>query len=179
MALAVLVLKILFIYLMADFATGVFHFYADNYGVMDGKFLRNSVNLLLIHHIEPEKIASLTYWELTGGVYKFAFIIFPISLVFGFHWEILVFLLISAQANVVHKWSHSRSEDTPSIAKFLQKFKLIQGKRQHQYHHIAGFENNYCVMSPYMNPILESVYFWKSVIRFFDSIGIQTAHKTK
>jgi ubiquitin-conjugating enzyme E2 variant len=162
MAIALIIIKVFFIYLLADFATGIFHFYADNYGEMDGKFLTNSVNLLLIHHIEPEKIATQNYWELTGGVYKFSFIIFPISLMLlGFHWEILLFLIISAQANIVHKWSHSSNDKTPVFAKVLQKINLIQNKRHHQNHHMANFHKNYCVMTPYVNPFLENFFSGK------------------
>ena len=94
MLIVFVVLKVILIYLAADLATGIFHFYVDNYGKMDSKYLTVSINGLLIHHDFPRKMVNQSYWDLTKGVYKIGSLIFILSLFFGFHWEILLFILI-------------------------------------------------------------------------------------
>lgn len=177
MVILVVIFKVFFIYLMADFATGIFHFYADQFGQINGKFMSKSVNLLLLHHVEPGKILTQTYWELTRGVYKFATIIFPVSLFFGFSWEFLLFLIISAQANIVHRWSHYNYESTPFLAKLLFRINMIQGRTHHAIHHRDGFNSYYCVMSPFLNPILEKTNFWNRIIKLLNFMGVYTTHK--
>jgi hypothetical protein len=172
-----IVLKIILLILLADFATGVFHFYADRYGIMDGKFLTSSINGLLIHHFEPRKMLELSYWNLTKGVYIFGSILFLVSLVFGFHWEVLFFVLVSAQANLIHKWSHQMDEEIPIFAKYLQNLKIIQDKNHHVNHHDGKYEGYYCVMTNYCNPILEKIYFWEGVVKFFQFFGITPVNR--
>ena len=157
---AVVILKIIFLLLLADFFTGVFHFMVDRYGRVDGPYMTHSVNLLLAHHDHPRRILYQTYWELTGGVYKASFIIFPVSLIFGFHWEILVFLLFSANGNIIHKWAPQTKANTQSFIKLLQKTRLIQSRSHHSRHHSGAFNHNFCVMTNVVNPILQWIHFW-------------------
>ncbi len=165
------------IVLLADFATGIFHFYADRYGVMDAKFLTSSINGLLIHHYEPRKMLELSYWNLTKGVYIFGSMLFLFSLFFGFYWEVLFFVLVSAQANLIHKWSHQFENEIPKFAHYLQKLKIIQNKEHHVHHHDGKFNGYYCVMTNYCNPILEKIYFWEGVVSFLKLFGIKPVNR--
>jgi hypothetical protein len=172
-----IVLKIIVLILLADFATGIFHFYADRYGVMNSKFLTNSINGLLIHHHDPRKMLELSYWNLTKGVYIFGCIVFLISLLFGFYWEVLFFVLVSAQANLIHKWSHQFDDETPKIAQYLQKLSIIQHKNHHLNHHNGRYDGYYCVMTNFWNPILEKMYFWEGVVKFFQLFKIHPINR--
>ena len=49
----IIFLKIILIFLSADFLTGVYHFIVDTYGVLNSKFFKNSVDPLLLHHVDP------------------------------------------------------------------------------------------------------------------------------
>jgi hypothetical protein len=65
--------------LLVDFVTGIFHFFVDQYGSMHGRFMKKPVNFLLLQHTAPHKIVAQSHWELTGGVYKIASVIFSCS----------------------------------------------------------------------------------------------------
>jgi hypothetical protein len=121
-----ILIKIIVLFFLADFVTGVFHFTVDRYGVMNGRYMTKSVNLLLIYHKNPQKIISQSYWEVTGGVYRISIIIFCFSLIWGFSWELLLFLLFSANGNMIHKWSHQRKSETSYIIQNLRQLKIIQ-----------------------------------------------------
>jgi len=168
-----ILIKIVLLYLLADFVTGLFHFLVDRYGKMNGRYMTKSVNLLLIHHEEPRKIISQTYWEITGGVYKISLLIFCISLMWGFNWELLIFLLFCSNGNMIHKWSHQQKSKTSFIIRFLQKFKLIQTQSHHSKHHIGHFNKNYCVMTIFINPILHQLRFWESLIYLLKLVNIK------
>lgn len=174
----VIFIKIIVIVLLADFATGMFHFYVDQYAEMNPKYFAAPINGLLIHHEFPLKMVDLSYWNLTKGVYIVGGLLFLLSLSIGFSWELLLFVCISAQANLIHKWSHQAPTQRPKIAKFLQKFCLIQDAKHHMQHHDGKYDQYYCVMTIFCNPILEKVKFWKGVIWIFSSIGIKPINRT-
>ena len=167
-----IVLKIIVLFLLADFITGVFHFSLDQYGIINGRFMKNSVNFLLIHHKEPRKIITQTYWEITGGVYKISILIFGCSLLFGFSWELLLFLLLCSNGNMIHKWSHQKKEESSLIIQKLQHYKIIQGPDHHKKHHRGSFNINYCVMGTITNHFLHKIYFWEFVVKTLKIIKI-------
>jgi hypothetical protein len=171
-----IVLKSIVLFLLADFATGIFHFFVDQYGSMHGRFMKKSVNFLLLHHTAPHKIVAQSYWELTGGVYKIASVIFGVSLLFGVHWELFLFLLFCANGNMIHQWSHQRKSEAAVLVRNLQRFKIIQNKEHHNQHHNGGFSKNYCVMTNAMNPILHRIRFWEFVIRNLKILKIYPAN---
>ncbi|MET6991191.1 fatty acid desaturase CarF family protein [Sediminicola arcticus] len=96
------------------------------------------------------------------------------SLIWGFHWELLLFLLFSANWNMIHKWSHQRRSETSYVIKKLQLLKLIQSKDHHKKHHSESFNHNYCIMTNFINPILRRIYFWEIIIKFLKLLKIST-----
>jgi len=173
-----LFIKIIGLILLADFLTGVFHFYVDKYAVMDSKYLTVSINGLLIHHDFPRKMVGQSYWDLTKGVYKIGGAIFLISLFFGFYWEVLFFILVSAQANLIHKWSHQDKTETSIIVYYLQKFCIIQNKKHHLKHHNGHYDGYYCVMTNICNPLLQKLHFWEAIVRGLKFFGIHPVNRT-
>jgi hypothetical protein len=166
-------IKIIIIFLLADFGTGIFHFGVDTYGKMNGSIMTNSVNFLLVHHHDPTAILELSYWELTRGVYKVSIILFPLSLIIGFHWELVLFLLFSANGNMIHKWAHLSDAHNTKLVNYLQGMRIIQSPKQHLKHHNGSFNQNFCVMSNLVNPILTRLDFWQGVIFVLKRFGIK------
>lgn len=81
-----ILIKIFIIILLADLATGMFHFYVDQYAEMNPRYFAAPINGLLIHHEFPLKMVDLSYWNLTKGVYMVGGSIFVLSLIIGFSW---------------------------------------------------------------------------------------------
>lgn len=172
----IILIKVIFLFLLADLVTGMFHFFVDQYGVMNGKVMTNSINLLLYHHKFPQKMLSQSYWEITGHVYKISIIVFVGSLYFGFYWELLLFLLFCSNSNMIHKWSHQKYSDLSPIVQYLQKYKIIQSKKHHNKHHNGYFNSNYCIMTNFLNPILHYIFFWKVIIHFLKLFRIHPSN---
>jgi hypothetical protein len=102
-------------FLFADFATGIFRFFVEHYCSMHGRLKSKSVDFLLLQHTAPHKIVASLYWELTRDVYKIAMVIFGVRLLFGFHWELLLFLGCCAHDTGMHRWFHQiKKEGSPS-----------------------------------------------------------------
>jgi hypothetical protein len=157
--------------LLADFATGIFHFFVDQYGSMHGRFMTKSVNFLLLHHAAPHKIVAQSYWELTGGVYKIASVIFGICLLFGVHWELLLFLGCCANGNRMHQWFQQIKNEAIFLVRNVQRFKSIQHKEQQ--HHKGAFNKNDGVITNTMHPIAQRICFWAFVSKNFKNTSCQ------
>jgi hypothetical protein len=113
------------------------------------------------------------YWELTGGVYKIASVIFGIRLLFGVHWELFLFLVCCANGNRMHRWSHQRKSEAAVLVRNLQRFKIIQNKEQHHQHHKGAFNKNDGVITNTMHPIIHRIRFWEFVIKNFKNTSCQ------
>lgn len=168
-----IILKIVLLILLTDFITGFVHFALDQYGSPTSRFFKNAIRINLQHHDNPMLMLERTYWELTKDSWLIAFVVFPLSYIFiGFHWEVVFFLLLGANTNIVHKWSHMKKSESNKFVQFLQRIKLIQSKHQHAMHHKKPFDTYFCILTNFWNPILEKIYFWEGVIAFFKLFGI-------
>jgi ubiquitin-conjugating enzyme E2 variant len=162
--------------LLADFATGIFHFFVDVYGSVRGRFMKKPAHFLWLQHTAPYKMVAQLHWELTGGVYKIATVIFGVCVLFGVPWELLLFLVCCANGNRMHRWSQQRKSEAAVLVRNVQRFKIIQNKEHHNQHHNGAFNKNYCVMTNVMNPILHRIRFWEFVIRNLKILKIHPAN---
>lgn len=174
-----ILLKIVLLFFLADFTTGIYHFLVDTYGVLNGKYLVKSINPLLHDHINPNYITQQIYWQINGGMYRFSILIFTVSLFFGFYWELLLFILFCSNGNMIHKWAHQNSSEIPKIIKKLQWLTIIQTQAHHLKHHSNQFHENYCMMSNYLNPLLHSIYFWELIKFLFKICGLSPVERKK
>ncbi|WP_235292583.1 fatty acid desaturase family protein [Portibacter lacus] len=168
-----IILKIVVIILMADLLTGFFHFLLDQYGKPDARFFKNAIKINLAHHENPRLMVDRTYWQLTKDSYYIGIALFAISLLWGFHWEIALLLIVGAQANILHKWAHMKRSEKSILIHFLQKIKVLQNKRHHGNHHRKPFDSYFCVMTNFWNPILERIYFWEGMVRLLRIFGLE------
>jgi hypothetical protein len=159
--------------LLADFATGIFHFFVDQYGSMHGRFMKKPIHFLWLQHTALHKRVAQSYWELTGGVYKIASVIFGVCVLFGVHWELLLFLGCCANGNRVHRWSQQRRSEASFLVRNVQRFKSIQNKEQHHQHHKGAFNKNDYVATNTMHPILHRICFWEFVSKNFKNTSCQ------
>ncbi|MDA9774439.1 fatty acid desaturase family protein, partial [Saprospiraceae bacterium] len=175
-----IILKLVILVLLADLITGFVHFLLDQYGSPDSRFFKNAIKINLSHHDNPRLMLERTYWELTKDSWKIAFTVMPISiLLFGFHWELAFLLVVGANTNIIHRWSHSKKTEKPRFVTFLQQIRVFQGKHQHSQHHKRPFDTYFCIITNFWNPILERIYFWEGVIRFFKLFGIKPVAGTE
>ena len=143
-----IILKVILVILLADLITGFFHFLLDQYGSPESRFFKNAIKINLAHHDDPSKMVGRTYWQLTKDSWKLAIIVITLlTLALGFRWELVLLLLLGANTNIVHKWSHMKKSEKPFLVNFLQKVHLILDKRQHALHHRKPFDTHFCILT--------------------------------
>jgi ubiquitin-conjugating enzyme E2 variant len=159
---------------VADFIAGVFHWWEDRYLTADTPFLLG----VLIggpnkeHHKDPLGLTRGTYcnrnWTtiVPSMVPMIACLCVP---AWRDGW--LTFALLS-QANEVHAWAHSKGKCNRFI-ELLQEIGLVQNAKHHGGHHKAPFEVRYCVMTNWLNPVLDAFGFWRGCENLIALTGIK------
>lgn len=148
--------------LAADFVVGVFHWIEDAYlredcPVLGDLFARPNV----LHHYRPRHFLRNSWaascWDL--------WIVAGLLLVGGWGLDLPgaplgLFALLVGNANQIHKWAHrSRRENGPWI-NLLHDLRILQGNRHHAIHHTDPKSTHYCVITEFLNPVLERLRFW-------------------
>ena len=59
--------------------------------------------------------------------------------------------------------SHRPDRITGKFVRWMQKSGLFQSKKSHRWHHKAPYETNFCIMSDFVNPIVNRIDFWKGL----------------
>lgn len=157
-------------YLTADFASGVFHFLADNYGSTTKPFVGPVfIRPFREHHIDPKAITRHDFLEVNGANCAMSlpfllvtYFLIPISanlltLFIGAY--VGMFLFGIFLTNQFHSWAHL--DDPPRIVRALQRSGLILGPEHHQRHHTPPFNTYYCITSGWLNPILARTRFFE------------------
>lgn len=147
-------------WLMADFLSGVFHWWEDRYGVESWPVIGPIiVSPNVLHHAQPTAF-------LKGGFFTRNWTTFAPALAFaaaawwlGSPWWTLVGLCV-AMGNEVHAWAHQKCSRR---IRGLQMLGLLQSQEQHAIHHRDPFDKNYCVMTDYLNPVLSAIRFWEGM----------------
>ncbi len=80
-----------------------------------------------------------------------------------YSWQVIVCLLFCIQGNEVHAMSHRPDKNTGPLVRLLQKTGIFQSKKMHRWHHKAPYETNFCIMSDFVNPILNRIGFWRKL----------------
>ena len=154
-------------WLLADFLTGTFHWWEDEFGNEEwpliGPWLITPNRL---HHVDPLAFAANGFWGRNCESIAIAILV-------GIGWAwvapsffMAAFLVGAALANEVHFLAHSPKNAGP-IARVLQQTGVFQSPKVHAAHHRPPFAHNYCVLTDWLNPALEAVGFWRRVERAF------------
>jgi ubiquitin-conjugating enzyme E2 variant len=90
-------------------------------------------------------------------------------------WQLVLFVAIGANANEIHKWNHVSRKRRPKLVVALQNARLLQTAKHHGKHHVGSKDTNYCVITNFMNPILDTVLFWHGLEWIVEhSLGVCT-----
>ncbi len=151
--------------LIADLLSGFFHWLEDTYGhehwPLTGRFVTRP-NVL--HHHDP---GHFTYhpWLVSSWV---SMVIAAMGLGFAYGvgllgWTTLVVAFVGINANQVHKWAHRPRREKSSAIVFLQATGVLQSPAHHAMHHRGAKNTSYCVVTNYLNPVLDRLRFWRSL----------------
>ena len=175
-------------YLLADFIGGIFHWFEDSYLSYCTKIplLSSIAKDNEMHHYYPRLIVNYSWYEsiyitLLITTSFFVLFYFTLSRRFWKNYWIFIYtsLIVGTFTNILHKFAHMRDCETNQIIKVLQFFGLIQSHDYHSLHHEQA-TNRYCIVSVYLNPILDFINFWKGIeYVIFILTGIQPKKKDK
>ena len=147
------VLQVFLLWIAADFITGIIRWWEDTYG-----------NPNLIHHKQQTKLLEGSYWNrINTSFFAIAMIGAVFWLIGLCSWQIILCLLFCVQGNEIHAMSHRPDKVNGRIILFLQKKGIFQSKKTHRWHHKAPYETNFCIMSDFVNPILNAIGFWRKL----------------
>lgn len=158
-----------FLYLLADFVGGIFHWAEDTLGDIDTPiwgpiFVAPNV----VHHELPAEMMQ-KHWFLNNlpNWLGAAGIAFAVWVAGWMTWQFALFAVFGAFNQQAHRFAHARSVDLVPSIKLLQKHGVLQSARHHWRHHTDPHTTNYCVMTPWVNPLLDRIRFWRGMERVF------------
>lgn len=162
--------------LVADFLSGVVHWYFDTWGTVNTPVLGVLVRSFREHHLYPKAMCDHDFIEVSADncIIPIPFLVVCCLWKVQLSWHIELFLMGSTIwtvvfvlfTNQVHKWAHMSLKDRPYLARLLQKSRIILNSKHHWGHHVNPYDHNYCIFSGWCNPFLEKIDFWKKVESF-------------
>jgi hypothetical protein len=148
--------------LAADFVVGVFHWVEDAY-------LRDNCPVLgqlvarpnILHHYRPRHFLRKSWMASCWDLWLVAGLIITAAWAFGMLTPAVgLFAALVGNANQIHKWAHrSRRENGPWI-NLLHDLRILQSSRHHAIHHTDPKSTHYCVITEFLNPVLQRLRFW-------------------
>jgi len=158
-------------WLLADFISGVVHWWED-------RAMMNASRLSYLngvradnerHHKMPGYLTRLSWW---GNISTTAPLAWLLALALWFAgapalaWLTAVFL---GFGNLIHRWSHEPPQKLPRVVRWMQMIGLFISASHHSGHHFkAGAlvsredsQIRFCVMTNWLNPILDRIRFFK------------------
>lgn len=169
------------IVMLADFVAGVIHWLEDAYGSEDtpvvGPLL---IKPNIVHHHFPRHFTKLSWWQSSWDLV----IVGALLLAAGWHWGFLswqlgLFVILSVNANQVHKWAHRTRKENGPIVSFFQDIHVLQTPHQHALHHTDPKNTYYCPITNVLNPVLEKIQLWPRLEHAIERVtGLKHRHDT-
>lgn len=147
---------------IADFLSGFFHWLEDAYGrahwPITGRFVTRP-NIL--HHHEPRYFTRHS-WLRSAAVITVLVVVALLAAWAGGYlgWMMWTVALIDVNANEIHKWAHRTPSENGRLITALQRTGLLQSPAHHARHHQRRKNTHYCVITDYLNPLLDAVHLW-------------------
>ncbi|XP_015080635.1 fatty acid desaturase 4, chloroplastic [Solanum pennellii] len=165
-------------YIVADLASGIYHWGIDNYGNAESPVFGAQIDAFQGHHKWPW---TITRREFSNNLHSLAravtFTVLPIN-IFCNDPTTLAFVGVCSGcimfSQQFHSWAHGTKSKLPSIVLALQDAGVLVSREQHADHHRVPYNNNYCIVSGIWNSILdESKFFELMEMIFFFKFGVR------
>ena len=152
---------------VVDLASGFFHWLEDTFWSEDTPVLgRWVVTPNVLHHRSPAAFVDKSWLESSWDLVAFGACI--VGAAWGLHcltWHVWVFALVGANANQIHKWAHVPRQRLPWAVGALQRVGVLQSAAHHAAHHRGEKNTAYCVITPWVNPVLDRLGVWRGLER--------------
>jgi hypothetical protein len=151
--------------LAADFVSGVFHWLEDAYGREDWPITGRLVTKPnILHHHDPRYFTRHSWLYSSWLLLGIGLVILLTAWICGvLTWQVWVFVILGVNANQVHKCAHRTPAENGPVISLLQRIGLLQTPRHHAGHHTDPKNSHYCVLTNFLNPILDGVRMWAAL----------------
>ncbi len=171
---------------MSDVITGITHWALDTYGSEETPYLGYVlIKPFRMHHEHPTYMVQFddapTIANSAAGATPLQLIAWYVATLGGW-WSIIALLFMIAffgavATNLFHKWSHM--DTPPAFAKALQRCHLILTVEHHDLHHISPHKTAYCITNGWMNPLLDTIHFWRAMEFVLGKLGLHPHEQKK
>jgi sterol desaturase/sphingolipid hydroxylase (fatty acid hydroxylase superfamily) len=172
------------VWLLADFISGLIHWFADTYGTEDtpvfGAWLIKGFRR---HHLYPRDICTHDLLWTVGNSCTAATPLQAVLLYLllsdeevsitkaALAFVLNLFAMAMVATNVLHKWAHA--EKTNWLISRLQRSRVFLSPAHHNLHHTKPFDSNYCITNGWLNPLLERIRFFRGLEATLSAIGVK------
>ncbi len=152
--------------LLADLLSGLVHWAEDTFGTettpVVGPWI---VAPNVLHHTDGSAFVAKSWFASSWDLALVALLSVALSIAGGwFGSGVVVFVLLGANANQLHKWCHAAAR-APLPVRAAWRLGLLQGPGHHARHHRGDKHAAYCVVTPFVNPVLDRLGFWRALER--------------
>lgn len=160
-----IVVQVILLILAADLMGGLFHWAEDSYGTVHTPiwgpvFVAPNIR----HHDEPSAMLRIHWLPNNAPLIGVSAIIILLAWAFSvLTWQWVVFAVIGGFNQQAHRFAHSPRQRLPSAVRLFQRIGLLQDARHHWCHHRPPHRTHFCVMTPWLNPVLDRLGFWRGL----------------
>jgi plasmanylethanolamine desaturase len=163
---------------LADFFSGLVHWSADTYGNPRMPIFGGFVRTFREHHADQVDITRHDFVETNGDVCIFsAPVHLALMLWVDSPWALscVAGVFIGSYANSqIHKWAHSA--EPPWLIRLGQRVRLFNSPGHHAQHHSGSHLTHYCITTGWMNPLLDSIGFFRKLEWLLLKLGLQRSN---
>lgn len=151
-------------YLFADLMSGIIHWFQDRYANPNWPIIGGVVKKQRLHHVEPLAMQESTFFtrNITTAI-PAALTGFLIWVLMGWSWFLVSGLVFGSMSNQIHYWSHIRPTNKTIV--MLQRMNVLLPPAQHARHHRGDFDQYYCSVGGFLNPLFDTIRFWNFLSR--------------
>lgn len=151
--------------------SGLVHWWEDAYARRDHWLLGSVARANLRHHARPREFLANSDWASSWDLWLLAAALVGVSAwLDALDWPVILFVVLVANANQIHKWAHMQAAELPPAVRWLQRMQLLQTTRHHSRHHQGRRNSHYCVITNVLNPVLEELQLWTRLERAIERL---------
>lgn len=151
---------------VVDFVSGLVHWAEDTFFDVSTPIVGPwIVAPNVLHHRDAAAFVKRGWfasnWDLTLAGVLIVLVAWAFHALSG---PVVLLAVVGAHANQIHKWCHAPAS-APMLVKLLWKSGLLQRPAHHGGHHSGEKNTCYCVVTPFVNPVLDRLGFWRGLER--------------
>ena len=157
------VLEVTAVLALVDFVSGLIHWVEDTFWTEKTPVLgRWVVTPNVLHHHSPSAFVEKSWLESSWDLLLVGLAILAVArATHCLTWQVWLFAVVGANANQIHKWTHLPARRLPWAVRVLQRLRLLQSAAHHAAHHRGAKNTAYCVITPWVNPVLDRLGVWR------------------